>query len=73
MMPMPSDCDGDVSGLTVGLDIGALDRLEISPEIWLQAVGQFGKRRTPNQVTLASRFNAAATPISERNRPAARL
>ena len=50
-----------------------LERLEISPEIWLQAVGQFGKRRTPNQVTPASRFNAAAIPISERGKAAARL
>ena len=37
-----------------------LDRLDLSVELWLHAVEQFGKRRTANLVTPASRFNATA-------------
>ena len=43
-----------------------LERLELSPELWLQVVEQFGKRRAANRVTSASRFNASgrsATPV----------
>ena len=36
-----------------------LERLDLSPELWLQVVEQFGKRRAANRVTPASRFNAA--------------
>ena len=42
-----------------------LDRLDLSPELWLQVVEQFGKRRSANRVTPASRFHTAPTsPIS---------
>ncbi|MFN9720931.1 MAG: hypothetical protein ACK58L_19725 [Planctomycetota bacterium] len=37
-----------------------LDRLDLSPELWLHAVEHFGKRRTANRVTPAARFNATA-------------
>lgn len=37
-----------------------LERLNLSAELWLNAVGQFGKRRSANRVTPASRFNASA-------------
>ena len=40
-----------------------LDRLNLSAELWLQVVEQFGKRRSANRVTPASRFNAAATSV----------
>lgn len=40
-----------------------LERLEISPELWLQLVNQFRHRRSPNRITPASRFNAAAGPL----------
>jgi REP element-mobilizing transposase RayT len=36
-----------------------LDRLDLSPDVWLHAVEQFGKRRAANRATPASRFNAA--------------
>ena len=39
-----------------------LERLNLSAELWLQVVRQFGKRRSANRVTPASRFNAAAMP-----------
>ena len=38
-----------------------LERLNLSPELWLLVVEQFGKRRSANRVTPASRFNTAAT------------
>jgi|GEM_PF-2296507 len=37
-----------------------LDRLNLSPELWLQTIAGFTKRRSANSVTPASRFNAAA-------------
>jgi hypothetical protein len=37
-----------------------LDRLNLSPELWLHAVEHFGKRSAANRVTPASRFNATA-------------
>ena len=37
-----------------------LDRLNLSPELWLQTIAGFAKRRSANRVALASRFNAAA-------------
>ena len=37
-----------------------LDRLNLSPELWLQTIAGFGKRRSANTVTPSSRFNAAA-------------
>jgi len=41
-----------------------LDRLNLSPELWLQTIAGFGKRRSANSVTPASRFNVAAkTPL----------
>ena len=36
-----------------------LERLNLSPELWLQVVEQFGKRPSANRITPASRFNAA--------------
>jgi hypothetical protein len=39
-----------------------LDRLNLSPELWLHAVEQFGKRRAANHITPSSRFNATASP-----------
>ncbi len=38
-----------------------LERLNLSPELWLQVVEQFGKRRSANRITPVSRFNTAAT------------
>ncbi len=35
-----------------------LDRLNLSPDLWLHAVEQFGKRRAANRITPAFRFNA---------------
>ena len=40
-----------------------LDRLNLSTELWLHAVEHFGKRRSANRVTPASRFNATAKPV----------
>jgi hypothetical protein len=37
-----------------------LERLDLSPELWLQVVEQFGKRRAANRMTPASRFNASS-------------
>ncbi len=37
-----------------------LERLNLSPELWLLVVEQFGKRRAANRVTPASRFNASS-------------
>ena len=37
-----------------------LDRLNLSPDVWLHAVEHFNKRRSANRVTPASRFNATA-------------
>ena len=37
-----------------------LERLNLSAELWLHAVEQFGKRRSANRITPASRFNATA-------------
>ena len=37
-----------------------LDWLNQSPELWLQTIAGFGKRRSVNSVTPASRFKAAA-------------
>ena len=37
-----------------------LDRLNLSPELWLQTIAGFAKRRSANSMTPASRFNAAA-------------
>ena len=37
-----------------------LDRLNLSPELWLHTVKGFAKGRSANTVTPASRFNAAA-------------
>ncbi len=37
-----------------------LDRLNLSPDLWLQTIAGFAKRRSANSVTPASRFNAAA-------------
>ena len=37
-----------------------LDRLNLSPELWLQMIAGFAKRRSANSVPPASRFNAAA-------------
>ncbi len=42
-----------------------LDRLDLSPELWLHAVKHFGKRRAANRVTPASRFNATARPAPQ--------
>jgi len=40
------------------------DRLNLSPEQWLQTIASFAKRRSANSDTPASRFNAAAkTPL----------
>jgi len=39
-----------------------LDRLNLSPDLWLHAVEQFSKRRAANRVTPASRFNATGQP-----------
>ncbi|MFO1003523.1 MAG: hypothetical protein U0936_24585 [Planctomycetaceae bacterium] len=39
-----------------------LDRLNLSVELWLHAIEQFGKRRAANRITPASRFNATASP-----------
>jgi hypothetical protein len=39
-----------------------LDRLNLSAELWLHAVEHFGKRRSANRITPASRFNATAKP-----------
>ena len=36
-----------------------LERLNLSPELWLRVVEQLGKRRSANRITPASRFNAA--------------
>jgi len=36
------------------------DRLNLSPELWLQTVAGFSKRRSANSVTPAFRFNAVA-------------
>ena len=44
-----------------------LERLNLSPELWLHVVQQFGKRRSANRVTPASRFNAAATATIPRS------
>ena len=38
-----------------------LERLNLSAELWLQVVEQFGKRRSGNRIAPASRFNTAAT------------
>ena len=38
-----------------------LDCLNVSAELWLQVVEQFGKRRSADRRTLAARFNAAFT------------
>jgi len=38
-----------------------LDRLDLSPELWLQTIAGFSKRRSANSVTPAFRFNAAAS------------
>ena len=40
--------------------LAILDRLNLSPEQRLQTIAGFGKRRSANTVTPASRFNAAA-------------
>ena len=40
-----------------------LERLNLSPELWLQVVEQFGKRRAANRVTPASRFNATGKSV----------
>ena len=37
-----------------------LYRLNLSPELWLQTIAGFAKRRSTNSLTPASRFNAAA-------------
>ena len=37
-----------------------LERLDLSPELWLHVFEQFGKRRTANRVTPACRFNTVA-------------
>ncbi len=37
-----------------------LERLNLSAELWLNTVEQFGKRRSANRITPASRFNASA-------------
>ena len=42
-----------------------LDRLDLSPELWLHAVEHFGKRRTGNRITPAPRFNATAKPAPQ--------
>ncbi|MEJ7594266.1 MAG: hypothetical protein WKF77_22245 [Planctomycetaceae bacterium] len=40
-----------------------LDRLNLSPELWLQTIAGFAKRRSANSVTPAPRFNAAAKTL----------
>ncbi len=45
-----------------------LDRLNLSAEVWLQVVEQFGQRRSANRITPASRFNAAATSTVPQSR-----
>ena len=49
------------------------DRLNLSPELWLQTIAGFAKRRSANSVTPASRFNAAAIttlrPITSDRKP----
>jgi hypothetical protein len=40
-----------------------LDRLNLSADLWLHAVEHFGKRRSVNRITPASRFNATATTV----------
>jgi hypothetical protein len=42
-----------------------LERLNLSPELWLHAVEHFGKRRAANQITPASRFNATARSVRD--------
>ena len=37
------------------------ERLNLSAELWLQVVEQFGKRRAANRITPASHFNAAVS------------
>jgi hypothetical protein len=37
-----------------------LERLDLTPELWLHAVEHFGKRRAANRVTPAARFSATA-------------
>jgi len=37
-----------------------LDRLDLSADLWLRTIAGFGKRRSANTVTPASRFNASA-------------
>jgi REP element-mobilizing transposase RayT len=55
----------------IGKDVSQiLERLKLSAELWLHAVEQFGKRRTANRITPASRFNAVgpaglATPVPQ--------
>ena len=39
-----------------------LERLQLSEELWLHAVEQFGRRRAANRLTPASRFNPTAQP-----------
>ena len=38
-----------------------LERFNLSAKLWLQVVEQFGKRRSANGITPASRFSTAAT------------
>ena len=45
-----------------------LERLNLSAELWLQVVEQFGKRRFANRITPASRFNAAVASTLPQSR-----
>jgi REP element-mobilizing transposase RayT len=42
--------------------IPILDRLNLSPDLWLHVVERFGKRRAANRVTPAAHFNATGQP-----------
>ncbi len=41
-----------------------LERLNLSPDLWLYVVEKFGKRRAANRITPAFRFNATGQKIS---------
>jgi hypothetical protein len=42
-----------------------LSRLNMDKELWLSAVEQFSKRRSPNSATPAARFNATAARLDQ--------
>ena len=46
--------------ISIEKDANPAQALNVSPDLWLQTIAGFAKRRSANSVTPASRFNTAA-------------